>query len=290
MQKYKNSIGIVYYLCFMQKKILISGANGFIGKHLCQFFIEKKYDVYALVRSMPTDKIEGVHYQKFELETVDTNLIKAEYDAFIHAAYIPSEAHSDSVKVNIQASKTMYQECISKDIHFVFISSLSALPISKSKYGRSKFATEIKLDSSKCSIVRPGLVIGNGGLYKSMNDFIQKSSLIPLFGGGNQVIQQIRIEDLCQIFYQIVETKKTGEFTVAENQSLTLKEWYQSLANSLLKSIRFISIPYLIADILFFVIDILPLKLGVGKENYLGLKQMQERKLTDSKNEFGIDI
>ncbi|MFW9821480.1 MAG: NAD-dependent epimerase/dehydratase family protein, partial [Candidatus Thorarchaeota archaeon] len=30
------------------KKILITGANGFIGSHLVDFCIEKDYEIYAL--------------------------------------------------------------------------------------------------------------------------------------------------------------------------------------------------------------------------------------------------
>ena len=36
------------------ERVLITGANGFIGSNLCRYFLERSYEVYGLVREAPT--------------------------------------------------------------------------------------------------------------------------------------------------------------------------------------------------------------------------------------------
>jgi nucleoside-diphosphate-sugar epimerase len=272
----------------MQKKILISGANGFIGTHLCQYYLSKGYEVYGLVRQIPEVKIDAVHYQKFNLEEPDLALVKSDYEAFIHAAYIPHKKGSNSHNINKESSLKLYQECLAKQVQFVYLSSMSACHDALSAYGKSKYDIESNLDVSLCCIIRPGLVIGDGGLYKNMKAWISKSKIIPVFGDGRQVIQQIQVDDLCKIIQHITSNKINGIYTLAEPISIPMKEWYQTIAKDMNKKIRFLPIPYVIADILFFLIDLIPFELGVGKENYLGLKQMKERKRSTDFDDFII--
>ena len=45
-------------------KILIPGGTGFIGHHLCLFFVKKKWKVFSITKSKPKKnrKIKGVKY------------------------------------------------------------------------------------------------------------------------------------------------------------------------------------------------------------------------------------
>lgn len=45
------------------KKAIVTGANGFIGKHLVNYLLEQNVEVWALVRKKVDNDIEGkLHY------------------------------------------------------------------------------------------------------------------------------------------------------------------------------------------------------------------------------------
>ena len=52
-------------------------------------------------------------------------------------------------------------------------------------YGKNKYDLEkwfLKIPHSK--VIRPGLVVGNGGIYQRISGFVQRFKYLPLPGGG----------------------------------------------------------------------------------------------------------
>lgn len=52
-------------------KILVIGGTGFIGKNLCQHFIDKNFQVFSLSRRSPEILISGVHYFLADLSNTE---------------------------------------------------------------------------------------------------------------------------------------------------------------------------------------------------------------------------
>ncbi|WP_171050822.1 NAD-dependent epimerase/dehydratase family protein [Bacillus sp. BHET2] len=52
------------------KKILITGASGFTGRHACEYYTKKGYDVYGLVhsQSLSSKQIQSIHCDLFDIE------------------------------------------------------------------------------------------------------------------------------------------------------------------------------------------------------------------------------
>ncbi|MBF2026082.1 MAG: SDR family NAD(P)-dependent oxidoreductase [Oscillatoriales cyanobacterium C42_A2020_001] len=53
---------------FSGKKILVTGASGFIGSHLCDALCEKEVEVHAIYRSQKNEKLNSVHWWKVDLQ------------------------------------------------------------------------------------------------------------------------------------------------------------------------------------------------------------------------------
>ena len=77
------------------KKVIISGANGFIGSWLCKEYSDQGYEVYAIVRNRQAD-VSGIELLPklkiiyCDLSNIDNlpNLIEVkDFDAFIHLAW-----------------------------------------------------------------------------------------------------------------------------------------------------------------------------------------------------------
>jgi nucleoside-diphosphate-sugar epimerase len=80
------------------RKLLITGANGFIGANLCRHFLAHGWDVHGLVRrTSDIHSLEGLDVKLIygELQYPETFRIPADIDHIIHSASIVSDRADD---------------------------------------------------------------------------------------------------------------------------------------------------------------------------------------------------
>jgi uncharacterized protein YbjT (DUF2867 family) len=107
----------------------------------------------------------------------------------------------------------------------IFFSSYSAGEYATSIYGRTKLAIEIGLAAADdIVIIRPGLVLGDGGIYGRILKWV-KLPLIPLPDGGYGRVPVIEVVHLCRATVRIAEaTAPAREYNLFERQPLTLRQ------------------------------------------------------------------
>lgn len=272
-------------------KILITGANGFIGSFLVRYFKEQGFQVNALIHKAYRAALPGVNYRQFDLQSFGSDIIPNDIDTVIHTAYIPYSKGGNSDSINLNSTKRLVDISRKKNIpNFIFLSSLSAKPEALSHYGQNKWQLQQIFDLNRELILRPGLVLGNGGLFQNMYNMIRNNKTIPLIGGGKQELQTLFIEDLAKAIQWAVEHQTHGIYTLAESKAISIKSFNEEIARLLNKKIFFPPLPYFVADIIFETIDKLNIKTKIGKENYLGLKQMKAEQVCDSEKTFNLKL
>lgn len=114
------------------RKVLITGANGFIGRALCHRLLSSGYEVYAVVRKL-ADPIDHVNYLLADLEhSYDLDIAALDIDAVVHLAgraHILGEQHGDAIEryraANCEATVRLAQLAVTANIRrFVFVSSI----------------------------------------------------------------------------------------------------------------------------------------------------------------------
>ena len=175
-------------------KVLITGASGFLGKHIVRRLYDEGYEVLAMVRkSSNVDGIEGkAKFVYGDLERIEE--LKGEVrdiDYIIHsAAVVKALSSQDYYKYNFEPTVDLAQ--LALDLpnlkRFVFISSQAAgrpsrMPISEeikstpvTSYGKSKLKAEqylSKIDELPWTVLRPAAVYGPGD-----KEFIQSGRSI----------------------------------------------------------------------------------------------------------------
>lgn len=69
------------------RSVLVTGANGLLGRSLCKLLIDDQCSVYGLVHQAPAEKIPGVTYLSVDLESDwKVNTLPQEIDVIIHLA------------------------------------------------------------------------------------------------------------------------------------------------------------------------------------------------------------
>ncbi len=168
-------------------KILITGANGFIGAHLCQELSSRKIDFRATARN--ANENNYADFVSCDLETTESlNQLMDGCDIVVHLAgraHVTSDDSQEKYRianesVTHQLANAAAQNGIAR---FVYLSSIKVngestspgLPIRSSdtpspqdNYGRSKLAAEqvlqeiCRVNKMEYVIIRPTLVYGKG--------------------------------------------------------------------------------------------------------------------------------
>jgi len=210
-------------------RVLITGANGFLGSHLVNTFVKQGHHVIAGVRKnaklekLTLDRCElsYLNYQKVDDLVSSLQDIKKEgdLDLIIHNAAITVAKHRETFfNINTQLSKKLFEaikqsEVLSTTGKIAYISSLAARgPLGKEKavsaYGESKLATEKILQESGFTY----LIFRPTGIYGPKDkDFVAlfdscKKGIYPLIGKASQKISMIHVEDVAQAVFEISGT------------------------------------------------------------------------------------
>src|SRR5215813_12976944 len=157
--------------------VLVTGSDGFIGRHLVPYLAEQGHSVIAASRSVLT---EGPNITPARLPDLsrpfDWKPLLRGCDAVVHLAGIAHTFADDDLydRVNHRATAALTSEAVRSGVHLVFISSIAAQSGSFSKqeltesdtprpinaYGRSKLAAEqaIRLSGASYTILRPVVI------------------------------------------------------------------------------------------------------------------------------------
>jgi len=216
----------------MKKKVLITGASGFVGFHLLNEALADHLEIYAAVRSNSSIKhlqhlpVNYVHLDFTSVDNLSQHLAESEYDYIIHAAGITkakSEAEYNLINAEYTKNLALAANSLIKPIEkFVFVSSLAALGPLKdlngeinddtvanpvTSYGKSKWLAEQYLQEISglpLVVIRPTAVYGPREkdiliLFKTIN-----KGLEPYIGNFNQQLSFIYVKDLARVIVNVL--------------------------------------------------------------------------------------
>lgn len=156
------------------KKILVTGAYGYIGSHTVKALAENGYHVVGLDISRSSNNIEKYLSQEVIIHDVSHKDHRGEYDAIVHlAGAIDIE---ESVRVPWKYVRTNIEGTFNTLVkystdNFIFASTASAFnPVSP--YAQTKLLAEniIKAYSKNYSIFRFFNVAGNNGEFRQIGN------------------------------------------------------------------------------------------------------------------------
>jgi nucleoside-diphosphate-sugar epimerase len=216
-------------------KILIPGGTGFIGYHLCLFFVKKGWKVFSVSKSKPkiNRKIKGVKYIYCDVSNKKDLKKKLEdyYDYIVNlSGYVDHSKNQSITRTHFQGCKNLVnnfknkrpkkfiqigssieygkQESPQKEILFKKIDTLSL-------YGNAKLASTFfllslfKKEAYPISIIRPYLVYGPNQDNNRVVPFVINNSLegnIFNCSPGNQLRDFLYIEDFVKAVYKSLKS------------------------------------------------------------------------------------
>jgi len=271
------------------KKIVITGANGFVAKHLRKYLSEKNIELISISRNdfkkfKNESKIISKNYDK------NTLLVKIKNsDALIHLIGIGKQSvNIDYNMINVELTKNILNLCKKAKIKkIVYISGLGVSLNSSTGYFISKYhAEKIIINSGlNFTIFRPSYIVGKDDHFTKYLKKQIRTEEIKIPGSGNYSIQPIYIDDVVQIIFQsLTQSKfKNRIIDLVGSNNITFKQYVRLFSKGTKTKIKTIdledayhvSITNPKSD---FGVDDLNILIGNFKGNHQKLRKITEIK------------
>ena len=241
----------------MTKKILITGAFGFVGTNLSESLHNSgNSEIIALDIKEPENHLYNSFYQWNEIE----KLLNIKLDTIIHLA---GKAHDtkntteekDYFDINLGLTKQVFDFYLKSTAKkFIFFSSVKAvadkvlgekltedvLPNPQTAYGKSKLAAENYIlnqklpEDKKVYIMRPCMIHGPGnkGNLNLLFKVVQTGFPWPL-GSFENKRSFTSIDNLCFVISKLLENEiESGVYNVADDESISTNTLIELIADS----------------------------------------------------------
>ena len=252
----------------MKKRVLITGASGFVGYHLIEEALHNNLDVYVAVRKSSNVshlKQFNIQYTYPEFDNIISlkkELKEKQYDYIIHAAGATrARSQNEYNVINADYTYNLAVAAQVADINlkgFVFVSSLAAVgpldtlngiiteettPHPITDYGRSKFLAEERLKSISglsYTILRPTAVYGprDTGIFIFFQQL--KRGIEPYIGHPEQKLSFIYVKDLAKATIQALYSCDQKTYNLSDGNYYSRYELGNIAKNILnLKALKF---------------------------------------------------
>jgi nucleoside-diphosphate-sugar epimerase len=211
----------------------------------------------------------------------------------VHAAYTTrSRGRAHDARVNLEGSRRVLEAARRAGVErYVFVSSISAHEHAEGRYGQSKLVLERELDPARDLAIRPGLILARGaGLFDRMARVARGVGVVPMFGGGRQIIQTIHLDDLVQGFVLAITKGCTGTFTLCEPEGLPMRDLFGLMGRLSGRRIRVVPLPFGPALMALGACEWMGLRLPVSADNLRGLRSMRHQDSRASLERLGLGV
>jgi dihydroflavonol-4-reductase len=267
-------------------KILITGATGFLGGHLCRQFVHEGHQVTAFKRAnSDTTELKGwdLSYAIGDVTDAESlnHAVKGQ-DVVVHAAaHLAYWRYLRDVqtKVNVEGTRNVVAACRQQGVkRLVLVSSIAAIGIPPSphlpanetfafnlqqsglNYHLSKWQAEAEVlkqanATLDVAIVNPGSIFGlfgNRFRGSEMLAKVRRSQVVPYFLGG---INIVHVDDVVEGISLVVKQGRSGDRYILGGENLTYRQIAEIAAASLGLKRIFIPVPPVVTGLAAAILE-----------------------------------
>jgi nucleoside-diphosphate-sugar epimerase len=234
--------------------MLVTGANGFLGRAVCAELVARGHPVAALIRRPGSEPpgTAAVAGDLTDAASVRAAVRSAAPDCVLHlAAEIGTQRNSRKInEVNVHGMRRLVDACeaagarrlvfastvVTGDAHGAMLTEDTPLPV-QTAYGHSKQEGERILRESTLDgiVIRPGHIYGPGGWYAGeVIARLRQPGRFVVVGDGANLWDVVHVEDVANAFVDAAEKASPGTtFHCADDHAVTQYEFVARTARAL---------------------------------------------------------
>lgn len=269
--------------------VLLSGASGFVAQNAAEKLRKTGFRTIGVSQSSRNLPHFDTVYEGSLAEPLK-GVFKEDIDAFIHCAY---HSGRDDYTVNVDGTRLWAEQAEKEGVkQQIFLSSVSARADSPSSYSRAKHVLEKWFITHEFTVLRLGLVLGDGGLFQRMAGFVKKFPVLPILDGGRSRVFVSGIEDVCRALLLAVEQESwtSGQaWNLFQSEPYCLRKILEEIKKRYQVKCLFFPVPSKLVLGMVRILEKIPwMKLGISSNNIIGLKQNVSPKWESDYGKFGF--
>ncbi|MGD8238377.1 MAG: complex I NDUFA9 subunit family protein [Armatimonadota bacterium] len=286
--------------------ILVTGATGFVGRHLVKRLRRDGHRVRCLVREGAERSV--LHDSDVERAVGDVtdagSLVEPMegVEAVIHLVGIIVERGAVTFEaIHVDGTRSVVTAAEAAGVgRLLYVSALGTRPQAVSRYHQTKWHAEQLVRgggeggdrSPKWTIVRPSIIVGEGdGFTDSLRGLLHKGPVIPIAGSGRSRLQPIFIDDLTAcIAWCLAHDEAIGQtYEVGGPEQLTFERIVDLVAQHLGVQKRKLHVPMALMFLVACAQEVLAREPEVTVDQ---LKMMSEDNICEARvlrDTFGIE-
>lgn len=253
-------------------KIVLTGANGFLGSHLVDRLLKEDVEIHCIVRK--SSNLQWLKGKNIQIHTCGLTDIEALKNIFQNVDYIFHLAgtvaalnYEDYLYGNVEITKNILEAALfhQGSVKKIVVTSSLAVggPCTKDNpidetgefsavalYGKAKVEQEKMcqkyMDRLPITIARPSIISGTREV--ELFEYIKAVNLgvVPLVGFQDKYVSIINVKDLVEAFYQMaISDKTTGEaYYLSSEEIITWRALAELIAKKLNKKPIYLKLPH----------------------------------------------
>lgn len=272
------------------KKVLLTGATGFIGTHLLKALVKNNYQVCILHRASSNleafsslgSQITYIKGDILDSDTLDAAIKDKDY--VFHLAGLISSSRKDKKlmeAVNVSSTKKIIYFCLKHSVkRLIYLSSVVSVGASQDKiilnedsvyddslnalsyFDTKKRAEELVFFAAKnknlpAIILNPSTVYGPGDVKKASRKLQKLAAMgkLPFYTNGG--VSVVGIDEVVEAIINSITKGRIGERYILSGENISIKNLLKQISNLAGTRPAFLKIPNFIFFLLGFVGDLL---------------------------------
>ena len=223
-------------------KILLTGANGYIGKRLLPVLIEQGHEVFAVVRDQ--QRFESSHLELSNLHVLELDFLREnpvdslpkDIDAAYYLIHSMSSGLDDFNELESLSARNfvkLLDHTSARQI--IYLGGISnAEKLSKHLESRRNVETILSAASASVTILRAGIIVGSGSAsFEIIRDLVEKLPVMVTPKWLNTRCQPIAIRNVIQYLEKVLLNKQClgRTFDIGGTEILTYREMLLQFAS-----------------------------------------------------------
>ncbi|OZI36135.1 short chain dehydrogenase [Bordetella genomosp. 1] len=203
-------------------KILLTGATGFIGRHLLGALTDAGHAVVCPVRRVPDgaagERASFIPAQFSRMTRAqDWRALLRGVDCVINAAGVFDASAKEFAAVHVRAPLALFDAARQCGARVIQISALGADARASTAFLRTKRRADdaLRAAGAPAFIVQPSLVYGPGGTSAAWFERLALLPCLALPGGGRQRVQPVHVDDVVAGILALLDAPARGVATLA---------------------------------------------------------------------------
>jgi uncharacterized protein YbjT (DUF2867 family) len=256
--------------------VTVLGGSGFLGNYVVYHLAKKGVRIKVISRSAATSaKQAAVSGAVGQIATINMNLTdpaqleqaikNSDYVINLVGTFTSSGPNSLSL-LHVSLAENIAKLCQEHNIKkLVHISALGIeKAVGKSRYAQTKLHGELLVieNFDRHVILKPGIMFGpEDNFINLLAKIIRIFPFIPLIGNGKNKVQPVYVDDVARAVVKALELELTKDQNILElagPKQYTMKQLWKIVASILKKTRIYIQIPFSVAKIQAFFLQMLP--------------------------------